>query len=226
MKFQDKLQVFRKEKGMSQEKLAEVIGVSRQAVAKWEVGQSYPEIDKLIALSDLFRVSIDRLVKDNDDENCAYLGNVRQICANEEAIDFLCCAKKSTYAAHGAETDPSRPDSHDFQFAEGNLKYIDTYLGGEKFAGEEAIWRDDKPFWAMNYIGRILADGFSGDFLKECLLLVPKEYPFRGPLIYQNGQYSYHCVIDGEFEWFNGYEEIFVSGTKVYECRFHGGCVK
>jgi DNA-binding XRE family transcriptional regulator len=48
MRFQDKLQALRKERGMSQEKLAEMIGVSRQAVAKWEVGQSYPEIDKLI----------------------------------------------------------------------------------------------------------------------------------------------------------------------------------
>lgn len=226
MKFQDKLQVLRKEKGMTQEKLAEAIGVSRQAVAKWEAGQSCPEIDKLVALSDLFRVSLDRLLKDNEAGDCAYQGSAQQVHANGEAIDFLCRAKKNTYAAHGAEADPSRPDSHDLQYEEGNLKYIDTYLGGEKFAGEEALWRNDKPFWAMNYAGRILADGFSGDFLRECLLQVPREYPFRGPLTYQNGQYSYHCVINGEFEWFNGYEEIFSNGTKVYECVFHGGCLK
>ena len=42
---------------MSQEKLAEKIGISRQAVAKWEVGESYPDINKLIILSDLFRIS-------------------------------------------------------------------------------------------------------------------------------------------------------------------------
>ena len=70
MMFQDKLQVLRKEKGISQEKLAEKIGVSRQAVAKREVGQSYPDMDNLIRLSDLFRISIDRLVKDYEDENC------------------------------------------------------------------------------------------------------------------------------------------------------------
>ena len=226
MIFQDKLQVLRKEKGMTQEKLAEVIGVSRQAVAKWEAGQSYPELDKIIVLSDLFRVSIDRLVKDNADENCALQRSAQQIHANEEAVDFLCRAKKNTYAAHGVEADPSRPNSRDLHFVEGSLKYIDTYLGGEKFAGEEALWRDDKPFWAMNYVGRILADGFSGDFLKECLMLVPREYPFRGPLVHQDGQYVYHCIINGEFEWFNGYEEIFSNGTKVYECSFHGGCIK
>lgn len=62
----------------------------------------------------------------------------------------------------------------------------------------------------MNYIGRIVDEGFSGDFLKEALLLVPKEYPYRGPMVYQNGEYKYHCIINGEFEWFQGYEEIFI----------------
>lgn len=64
MNFAEKLQSYRKQKGMSQENLAEVIGVSRQAVSKWESGQSYPEMDKMIALSELFHVSLDHLVKD------------------------------------------------------------------------------------------------------------------------------------------------------------------
>lgn len=226
MKFQDKLQILRKQTGMSQEKLAEKIGISRQAVAKWEVGESYPEMDKIIILSDLFRISIDKLVKDYDDENCACQCAKQQNFANDKVIDFLCRAKKATYAGKGAETAASRPNSHDLRFIENGLKYIDTYLGGEKFAGEEALWLDDSPFWAMNYMGRIIADGFSGDFLKECLSLVPKEYPYRGPLVYQNGEFKYHCVVNGEFEWFSGYEEIFRNDIKVYECIFHGGCIK
>lgn len=225
MKFEDKLQVLRKQKGMSQEKLAEKIGVSRQAVAKWEVGQSYPDVDKLIILSDIFRVSIDKLVKDYDDENCSYEYTKQQHYINEEVIDFLCRAKKATYAGKGPEITPSRPNSHDLQYMENDLKYIDTYLGGEKFAGQEALWCEGSAFWAMNYSGRIIADGFSGDFLKESLLLVSKEYPYRGPLVYQNGEYKYHCIVNGEFEWFNGYEEIFCNDVKVYECIFHGGCL-
>ncbi|MEG6587298.1 helix-turn-helix domain-containing protein [Paenibacillus barengoltzii] len=63
MDFADKLQNYRRQKGMSQEKLAEAIGVSRQAVSKWESGQSYPETDKLIALCELFEVSMDHLVR-------------------------------------------------------------------------------------------------------------------------------------------------------------------
>jgi transcriptional regulator with XRE-family HTH domain len=70
MNFAEKLQTLRKGKGMSQENLAEVIGVSRQAVSKWESGQSYPEMDKLILLSELFNVSIDSMVKEvNEDSN-------------------------------------------------------------------------------------------------------------------------------------------------------------
>ncbi|MDP4092333.1 MAG: DUF5680 domain-containing protein [Bacillota bacterium] len=226
MKFQEKLQALRKEKGMSQENLAEKIGISRQAVAKWEVGASYPDMENLICLSDLFRVSIDKLVKDYDDESCCYNNSKQQNVIDENVLDFLCRAKKSTYAAKGVEAAPSRPSSHDFQYFEGDLKYIDTYLGGEKFAGEEAVWNKDNPIWSMNYAGRILAEGFSGDFLKECLMLMPKEYPYRGPLVHQNGEYKYHCIIYGEFEWFNGYEEIFCNDIKVYECIFHGGCIK
>ncbi|KGE17659.1 DUF5680 domain-containing protein [Paenibacillus wynnii] len=226
MKFQDKLQILRKEKALSQEKLAELIGVSRQAVAKWEVGLSYPDMVNLIGLSDLFRVSIDHLVKEHTDENCLFDSVQNHLQSDNSIIDFLCRAKKSTYAAKGAETEPSRPGSHDLHYTEGLLSYIDTYLGGEKFAGEEAMWLDNQPFWSMNYAGRILAEGFSGDFLKEALSLVPQEYPYRGPLLHHNGDYTYHCMVTGRFEWFQGYEEIFCNGKKVYECMFHGGSIK
>lgn len=70
MSFKNKLQNIRKEKGLSQESIAERIGVSRQAVAKWETGQSYPDVENLILISDMFKVSIDKLVKEDYDE-CA-----------------------------------------------------------------------------------------------------------------------------------------------------------
>lgn len=69
MSFSEKLQKLRKDKGLSQEQLAELLNVSRQAVSKWESGQTYPEIDKLIKLSDLFNVTLDELVRDRNTEN-------------------------------------------------------------------------------------------------------------------------------------------------------------
>lgn len=226
MSFQEKLQVLRRERGLSQENLAESIGISRQAIAKWESGKSYPDVNNLIQLSDLFKVSIDKLVRD-EECGCCFINKDVQI--NEmggDIIEFLCRAKKSTYAGKGAEVPASRPNSHDLHYSEGNLKYIDTYLGGKNFAGEEALWEDDVPIWSMNYIGRVISDGFSGDFLKEALLLIPKEQPYRGPMVYENGEYKYHCVVRGEFKWFEGYEEIFYNNKKVYECTFHGGSIR
>lgn len=225
MKFYEKLQSLRKAEGFSQERLAERIGVSRQAVAMWESGLSYPDIDRLIELSCLFNVSIDRLVK--EDEDCGLMGESQAGTVCEEGVvAFLCRAKRSTYAGKGAETAPSRSGSHDLAYSEGSLSYYDTYLGGEKFVGEEAIFRNDIAFWSMNYIGRIVGEGFSSDFLKEALLAVPEAYPYRGPLVYSSGDYIYHCTVTGNFEWFQGQEEIFCGEWKVYECIFHGGSVK
>lgn len=68
MKFNEKLQKLRKEKGLSQEALGEILDVSRQAISKWESGQSYPEMDKLIVLSELFGTTLDGLVKDGETE--------------------------------------------------------------------------------------------------------------------------------------------------------------
>ena len=226
MSFQEKLQVLRRERGLSQENLAESIGISRQAIAKWESGRSYPDVNNLIQLSDLFKVSIDKLVRDEEYGWCSINKEAQINEIDGDIIEFLCRAKRSTYAGKGVEVSPSRPNSHDLHYSEGNLKYIDTYLGGENFAGEEALWEDDIPIWSMNYIGRILDDGFSGEFLKEVLLLVPKEQPYRGPMVYENGEYKYHCIVKGEFKWFEGYEEIFYNKKKVYECIFHGGSIR
>jgi len=64
MTFSEKLALQRKKQGLSQEQLADRLGVTRQSVSKWESGLSLPEIGKLVALSELFGVSVDYLVKD------------------------------------------------------------------------------------------------------------------------------------------------------------------
>ena len=51
----------RRESGLSQEQLAEKIGVSRQTISKWEGGLSKPELDKLKALSEFFQITLDEL---------------------------------------------------------------------------------------------------------------------------------------------------------------------
>lgn len=53
----------RRKSGLSQEQLAEKIGVSRQAISKWESGTSTPELEKLLALSECFNITLDDLIK-------------------------------------------------------------------------------------------------------------------------------------------------------------------
>lgn len=230
MKFHEKLLKLRKQKGISQEYLAEKIGISRQAIAKWETGQATPEIENLIPLSDFFMVSVDRLIRDLTDENCTANNKTGEEeegnKTSDHIIPFLIKAKRKCYAGKGAETLSSRTNSHDLQYIENDLTYIDSYLGGECFAGEEAVWLSDKPVWAMNYAGRVIGEGFSGDFLKEVLYQVPEDYPYRGPFLYHKGDYTYHCTVSGVFEWYSGYEEIFCGDRKIYECIFHGGSLK
>ena len=63
MNIADRIQHLRKSKGFSQEELADKIGVSRQAVSKWESEQSTPDLEKIIVMSDFFGVTTDYILK-------------------------------------------------------------------------------------------------------------------------------------------------------------------
>ena len=222
MDLKDSLQLLRKKHGYSQEELADRIGIARQTISKWENGQAVPELNGLLLLSGLYGVTIDRIVKGNEECNVSL-----SPCEGDDIsgmIDFLLFAKRNTYAAKHNETKAFRKNSHDYCYEDENgYAYYDTYLGGERFAGEEAVWHHEAPVWSMNYAGRVIGEHFSGDFLKEALLHVPADKPFRGPEMYTKGDYHYHCGVTGEFDWFQGYEEIFYRERKIYECFFHGG---
>ena len=223
MVFSEKLQILRKNKGLTQEELAEKLGVSRQAVAKWESSLVYPDIYNLIQISNLMNVSVDYLVKDQD---CAVNISTEEQTDIDELIEFRLKANVNTYAGFMNEVDATRPASHDFRYEDGDYMYHDTYVGGEEFAGEEAVWKKGITVWAMNYIGRVLDDRFSGDFLKEALRAADKKMPYRGPEIYQSGEYTYRCKVTGDFTWFQGFEEIYLNDVKIYECVFHGGKIR
>ena len=80
MELRDKLILLRKEKELSQADLAEILNVSRQAISRWEVGTSVPSMDNLSALSRLYNVSVDSLMRpDNNAETI-----VKEQVNNEE----------------------------------------------------------------------------------------------------------------------------------------------
>lgn len=81
----DKLSKLRKENNYTQEQLAGILGVSRQAISKWESNITYPETDKLIRISELFDCSLDYLLKDSEETNQKNQSNNQP---NEEILFF------------------------------------------------------------------------------------------------------------------------------------------
>ncbi len=223
----DKLQALRKSKGFTQEKLAEQLQVSRQAVAKWESGMAYPDILNLVQISELFHVTIDYLVKDQE---CGVgIECLNKDCPEEDIvrlIEFRLEANTQTYAGYMTPVKETRPMSYDYEYQQGDFYYYDSWIGGEVFSGEEVIWKNGKAVYAMNYCGRTLDERFSGDFLKEALRAATKECPYRGPQEYESGQYRYKTQVNGDIYWFQGYEEIYCQEMKVYEFFYPGGIMK
>lgn len=96
----DKIIDLRKKNGWSQEELAEKLGVSRQAVSKWESAQAIPDLGRVLAMADLFSVTTDYLLRDENEaptpaavEDGASDSNVRRV-SMEEASAFLALCRK------------------------------------------------------------------------------------------------------------------------------------
>ena len=67
MKFNEKLVMLRKQHNLSQEQVAEKLGVARQTISKWELGETTPEMDKLIVISKLYNITLDELMKEENE---------------------------------------------------------------------------------------------------------------------------------------------------------------
>ena len=71
MTFGEKIQILRKQAGLSQENLAEKLNITRQTVSKWELDQSTPELEYIAKLADLYNVTTDYLIRENADSTGA-----------------------------------------------------------------------------------------------------------------------------------------------------------
>ncbi|WP_047980262.1 helix-turn-helix domain-containing protein [Ornithinibacillus contaminans] len=79
MEFGEKLKKERTNRGWSQEELAEKLFVSRQSVSKWENGQNYPSIEVLLKVSDLFEVTVDELLRSDDELKEKVINDSKQL---------------------------------------------------------------------------------------------------------------------------------------------------
>jgi hypothetical protein len=149
----------------------------------------------------------------------------------DELNAFIVRAKAATYVGGGRASAACRPGSHDLQFREGAFHYLDSYFGGADFIGEEVVYYEEKPVWAMNYYGRILRpERISGEetgrMIKKSLTRLYQEERFLGGFIFTDGEDTYHDTNEGGVNSFSGREWIEREGVRVYELVYHGGMIK
>lgn len=89
MKFGDKLLELRKQKGWSQEELGDKLDVSRQTVSKWEAGQTTPEMEKLILMSEVFNVTLDEIMIPDKKENKEFFSNINELLEKDNLDENL-----------------------------------------------------------------------------------------------------------------------------------------
>lgn len=141
MSFADNLRQIRKDNNLSQEDLAELLDVSRQAVSKWEQGIGYPEVEKLLLLSGRLNISLDSLMateiaKENDTNNASITGTIVITSPNENVIS-TCCKVFSSGKMKGGKNSP--------KFALIGVGNVNTSFWGEPttflgwYANEEQI---------------------------------------------------------------------------------------
>jgi len=150
----------------------------------------------------------------------------------QELDAFIVKAKAATYVGDGQKAQPCRLGSHDLKFEEGSFSYLDSYFGGSDFIGQEVVYYEDKPVWAMNYYGQILEPDLitaaeAGKMIKESLSkMYAEEGRFLGGFEHAAGNLHYTDTSQGEVSSFTGKEWIDREDVKVYELDYHGGLIK
>ncbi len=149
----------------------------------------------------------------------------------QQLNDFIVRAKAATYVGSGQPAPASRPGSHDLIFEDGGWSYRDSYFGGRDFIGEEVVFLEGRPAWAMNYYGRILearriSPQQAGEVIKASLSRMYSEGRFLGGFEHRQDQFLYSDKNEGDVISFRGRETIQREGVVVYELVYHGGLIK
>ena len=128
--------------------------------------------------------------------------------------DFIVEAKSRTYVGGGSPRPSCRPGSHDIGYERGEWRYLDSYFGGTDFCGQETVWLNGEPIWAMNYFGHIIEPGLidgsrAGAVIKAAL----------------SSMYSdKKRFLDDDH--FRGVEMIIVEERRAYELDYRGGLIR
>ncbi|MCP4746197.1 MAG: hypothetical protein GY874_08660 [Desulfobacteraceae bacterium] len=147
-------------------------------------------------------------------------------------IDFILKAKLSGYASRDEGKEKKFNDgSVGFEILTDEYRYLDRYNGFNPFAGSEQIFDSNNGLlWVMNYFGEVLPNGSNPkgiySFLREAMLLISPDYPFRGPAKLEKQDFIYENQQYGSVDSFHGIESIYENNDKVYVLYYHGGKIQ
>ncbi|GLS20718.1 hypothetical protein GCM10007874_37350 [Labrys miyagiensis] len=145
--------------------------------------------------------------------------------------NFIVEAKAAAYVNDGAPQASCRAGSHDIGYGRGDWRYLDSYFGGTDFLGQEIVWREEQPIWAMNYYGHILEPvlidaGGAGAVVKKARAALYREGRFLGDFSLGVGKRRFESASTGDIKRFLGVERIFIGGVEAYRLQFHGGLIR
>ncbi|MEI6498915.1 MAG: DUF5680 domain-containing protein [bacterium] len=151
----------------------------------------------------------------------------------EQLKDFLFEANAHGYAGESQQIIPQRPGFQDLEYRRGEWYFRDSYAGAYFAPGQEVVYYKDQPVWAMAYAGGMKFEHHNNKelthntivFLKEALLNMDREKPFRGPISFKREKWRYLSRIKGEIKDFTGNESIFYQDNLVFEQNFIGGMI-
>ncbi|MBR0858862.1 DUF5680 domain-containing protein [Bradyrhizobium liaoningense] len=149
---------------------------------------------------------------------------------------FLVEAKRRTYAGLDDEATvaPLLAGSKQLEHRAPPYAYRDIYFGMGFFAGQETVSRDDRIIWSMSYSGGAHAEITDRDtllaiykFLRQALLGVCVEAPYRGPRLFEQAGMVYRNEVEGTLDCFHGGETIMRhDGAPLYELHYSGGLLR
>ena len=150
---------------------------------------------------------------------------------------FLVEAKRRTYAGLDDDATVAAPllaGSKQLEHRAPPYAYRDIYFGMGFFVGQETVSYDDRVIWSMSYSGGVGAEIKERDsflavykFLRQALLGVSAEEPYRGPRLFQQAVMIYRNEVEGSLDRFHGVETISGhDGARLYALRYSGGLLR
>lgn len=149
---------------------------------------------------------------------------------NKERLKrFLIDSNKAGYAGGKEKKWVKELDgSTTIPFETGPWESHDNFFGGEPYGGRTVVFYEGKPVWMMVYYGWV-AEGVESnpvyEVLRNALMQMPEDYPFRGPKEYKEEGFTYTNSWDGEVERFSGEEQITQGEKLIYKANYIGGFV-